>query len=499
MRSRKYGILIVLFSLAVIGLLWTQYYWINSSFKLKSDELKTNANRALKAVAVNIEESYYCIDFFSDFQVIEGDRLYVMKDKFGLESAINRPDTIPTFFWYGNKYDTLQSYNTIVFPLPATIQMQLSIQYQMNEGSGSNEKIRNLENPTINSYRNSIDEDPGFLQSFDSLLNVGLHNNHIDFEYNYTITKGSEDSVIYSNTENPEIFESTITTTVFSDNYFYNPLVIYVDFPEKNFDMIKELWGVALISALILAVIILLIAYIFKTIISERKLSEMKLDFIGNMTHEFRTPVANIKLALDTLGNNDKVIPEKANNILNILREENKRMQDNVESILESGFLEKNEFSLRKEKTDIKEVLERVVRSFELEINDAKGTLSCDSEKEEVICYLDETHFSNALSNLIDNAIQYCDLPPQIEVKSKLINKYYRITVKDNGIGIPAHALNKIFDKFYRVPKGNLHSTKGFGLGLTYTRKIIEAHGGKIRVESKEGRGSTFEIILPLT
>jgi two-component system phosphate regulon sensor histidine kinase PhoR len=290
-----------------------------------------------------------------------------------------------------------------------------------------------------------------------------------------------------------------ITTTVFSDNYFYNPLVVYIDFPEKKFDMIKGLWGVALISVLILAVIILLIAYTFRTIISERNLSEMKLDFIGNMTHEFRTPVANIKLALDTLENNDQIIPEKTKRILNILREENKRMQDNVELILESGFLEKNEFSLRKEKTNIKEVLERVVRSFELEINDAKGTLNSIFENEEVICYIDETHFSNALSNLIDNAIQYCDLPPGIEVRSMLINKHYRIIVKDNGIGIPAQALNKIFDKFYRVPKGNLHNTKGFGLGLTYTMKIIEAHGGKIRVESKEGEGSTFEIILPLS
>ena len=499
MQNRKYGILIVLFSVAVIGLLWTQYYWINSSFSLKSDELKTNANTALKTVATSIEESYYCIDFFADFQVYEGDRLFVMKDKFGIDPEINIPDTVPTFFWYGKNYDTLQSFNTIVLPLAASIQMKLSIQYQMNPDDESIKDTEDVDSHTINSYRNSIDDDPDFLHYIDSLLYIELHNNHIDFEYNYAIIKDGNDSVIFSNSDNTSIFESAIKTTIFRNNLFYNPLVIFVDFPDKKFDMIKELWGVMFISALILAVIILLIAYIFRTIISERKLSEMKLDFIGNMTHEFRTPVANIKLALDTLQKKEEIIPDNVIHILGILREENIRMQNNIESILESGFLEKKEFNLRKEPVNIKEVLVRVAKSFELEIEEKKGILDCHIEKEEVICYLDETHLSNALSNLIDNAIQYCELPPKIEVESKLINNNYQVIIKDNGIGIPSFALNKIFDKFYRVPKGNLHNTKGFGLGLAYTKKIIEAHGGKIVVLSKEGKGSTFEILIPLT
>ena len=303
--------------------------------------------------------------------------------------------------------------------------------------------------------------------------------------------------MIFSNSDNPEIFESPLTTTVFSDNYFYNPLSVHIEFPGKEFELMKELWGVIVISVLILLVIILLIAYIFKTIISERKLSEMKLDFIGNMTHEFRTPVANIKLALATLANKD--IPDDITNIIDILNEENTRMQNNIESILETGFLDKKEITLRKENIGVNEIVSRVVRSFELEIKETKGSLNCRLEEEEVYCFIDETHFSNALSNLIDNAIQYCDQPPKIEVESKLFNKYYSISIKDNGIGIPAEAINKIFDKFYRVPKGNLHNTKGFGLGLTYTRKIIEAHGGEIKVVSKEGKGSTFEILIPLS
>ncbi len=484
--------------MAVIGLLWTQYYWINSSYMLKSDELNTKANTALKAVSTQIEDSYYCIDFFADFQVYKDDRLFVLKDKFGIDPSRNMPDTVPTFFWYGKNYDTLQSYNSIILSMPATIQMKLSIQYQMNPKVVSEDYAPDTQKLTLNSYRNSIDDDPGFLQTFDSLLNIELTKSNLNFKFNYAITKSRIDSVIYSNTINPDIIESAISTTVFTDNYFYNPLNIYLEFPEKEVDMIKELWGVAVISLVILLVIILLIVYVFRTIISERKLSEMKLDFIGNMTHEFRTPVANIKLALDTLGNQKHTIPEKSKYIINILHEENVRMQNNIELILESGFLEKKEFSLRKEQVSINEVLLRVTKSFELEIEEKKGVLHCHMEKEEVICYLDETHLSNALSNLIDNAIQYCELTPMIEVESKLISKYFRIRIKDNGIGIPKDGIKKIFDKFYRVPKGNLHNTKGFGLGLYYSKKIIGAHSGEIKVESKEGKGSTFEILLPL-
>jgi two-component system, OmpR family, phosphate regulon sensor histidine kinase PhoR len=498
MKKRRYGILVILFSMAVIGLLWTQYYWINSSYMLKSDELATKANTALKAVATQIEKSYYCIDFFADFQVYKGDRLFVLKDKFGIDPARNAPDTMPTFFWYGKNYDTLQAYNTIVLPMPAKVQLKLSIQYQMNSQLVSEKNAPDTQKLTLNSYRNSIDDDPDFLQTFDSLLNIELAKNNLNFKYNYAITSSSTDSVIYSNTSNDYVFKSAISTTIFSDNYFYNPLTIYLEFPEKDVDMIKELWGVAVISILILLVIILLILYIFRTIISERNLSEMKLDFIGNMTHEFRTPVANINLALDTLNKQTQSIPEKSKYIINILHEENVRMQNNIESILESGFLEKKEFDLRKEPVNIKEVLVRVVKSFELEIDEKKGALDCHVEKEEVICFIDETHMLNALSNIIDNAIQYCESPPMINVESKLISKYYRIRIKDNGIGIPKDAIKKIFDKFYRVPKGNLHNTKGFGLGLSYSKKIIEAHGGEIKVESKEGRGSTFEILLPL-
>ena len=498
MKKNKYAILIVVFSIAVIGLLWTQFYWINSSFHLKSDELNTQANEALKAVSTKIEESYYCIDFFSDFQVVAGDRLFVMKDKFEADPAQNIPDTIPTYFWFGPNYDTLQSFNTVVLPLPATIQLKLSVQYHMEETFDKEETAEKANNFTINSYRNSIEEDPNFLNFFDSILLVELHHRHINLDYNYAIIRGSKDSIVFSNSGNPKITESTAKTIVFSDNYFYNPLVVYVEFPAKNFNMMKELWGIIIISLLILVVIILLILYVFRTIISERKLSEMKLDFIGNMTHEFRTPVANIKLAIDTLSKKKLAIPDDVSHILNILQEENKRMQNNIESILETGFLDKNDFNLRKEPSDIKEIIHRVVNSFELEIIETKGSLICTLEKEDIVCLLDETHFSNALSNLIDNAIQYCEDAPAIEVKSDLTSKYYHITIKDNGIGIPTEALDKVFDKFYRVPKGNIHNTKGFGLGLNYTKKIVEAHGGEINIKSKEGRGSIFEILIPL-
>ena len=499
MINRRYGILILLLSITVIGLLWSQYYWINTSYELKGEELKTNANAALKAVATNIEESYYCIDFFSDFNAKKGDRITVLKDKFDTNAEVNKPDTIPTYFWHGKNYDTLQSYNAIVLPLNATIQMKLSVQYQMWDYADTNAVSKNASDFTINSYRNSIYEDPGFIKLFDSLLVLELHNNGIDFENKYIITEENNDSVIYSNANKHEFLNSEIKTTIFRDNYFYNPLEVYVDFPDKKLDMIKELWGIAFISFFILIAIVLLIAYIFKTIINEGKLSEMKLDFIGNMTHEFRTPVANINLALDTLDNQNHVIPEKSQYIFDILREENKRMQNNIESILESGFHDTSGFNLKKEPIIVNEILQRVVDSFQLEIKETNGLLICNLPNKSIICLLDRTHFSNAFSNIIDNAINYCNNSPNIIVNLNTTNKFCQITIIDTGIGMPAFALNKVFDKFYRVPAGNIHNTKGFGLGLSYTKKIVEEHGGKISASSKMGEGSTFVIQIPLT
>ncbi|OYT15895.1 MAG: hypothetical protein B7C24_10625 [Bacteroidetes bacterium 4572_77] len=443
MKKTRFILITILFSIAVIGLLWTQLYWIKSSFQQKSDQLNTQAITALQATILQVEESYYCIDFFADFDVSQGDELMVLK-----KSNKNR-----------------SQHNTL----------------------------------SINNYRNSIEEDENFLATFDSLLKQELQKQHLVLPYEYCILKSNQNTLIYSSIGEAKWQGPSLNSTLFRNNYFYNPLEVKLHFPQKNTQLIKELWGVIFSSVFIFLIILVLIMYVVRAIITERKLAEMKMDFIGNMTHEFRTPVANIKLALASFSSSKQPIPPELNQLILILKEENKRMHNNIESILESGFLDSDKLVLRKESVDIKELINRTAHSFDLEIEQQKGDLQLQLEKEDMVCLLDETHISNVISNIIDNAILYTEQTPEIKIESLFSKNNYVIKITDNGIGMTPHEMAQIFDKFYRVPSGNIHNTKGFGLGLHYCQKIISLHGGSIKVSSEINKGSVFEIILPLS
>jgi len=510
MRNRNFGFFILIFSFAIIGLLWIQYYWINSLYELRNEDFNKNVNGVLEDAVTNLEESYYCIDFFTDINLKSGEGLYFMKHKWD-ESGYLNPlvennirDTISTYLWFRSFSDTLTSFNDIKFSMPAKIQLELSVQYQMSETvfDEKNKFDNPPENFTINSYRNSIFQDTAFIPTLDSIVKHELIKNKINLDYKYAIIDLQNDSIVYSSDDiyDTTILKSKIYANVFRDNYFYKPFKLFIEFDKDEINLIKGLLGVIISSIGILLVIILLIIYFIKVILQQQKLSEMKSDFISNMTHEFKTPVANIKLALDTIENQNNTNSKKSfDYILQIIREENTRMQHNIELILDTSFLNKSKLKLNIETVDIDELINRIIKSFELEINESGASINYISDKEPKQYKIDEVHFSNALLNLIDNALKYCEKKAEVEIKTIVRNdECFLISISDKGIGIPDSSINKIFDRFYRVPSGNVHNVKGFGVGLTYVKKIIEAHGGKIKVESQPGKGTKFEIILPV-
>jgi two-component system, OmpR family, phosphate regulon sensor histidine kinase PhoR len=510
MKNRKFGFLILIFSFAIVGLLWIQYYWINSLYELRNEDFNKNINGILEDAVTGLEESYYCIDFFADININGGDGLYIMKHKWNESGYINPivennvRDTISTYLWFRNYSDTLLSFSDMKFSMPAKVQLELSVNYQISENVLNEQKTFNNrpESFTINSYRSSIFQDSNFIPTLDSIVKLELQKNKIDLNYKYAIIDLQNDSIIYSsdNIYDTTILKSKTFADVFSDNYFYKPFRLFIEFDKNKINLIKGLWGVIISSIAILLVIILLIIYFIRIILQQQKLSEMKSDFISNMTHEFKTPVANIKLALDTIENQNKTNSGKSyDNILQIIREENTRMQHNIELILDTSFLNKRKLKLNIETVDIDEIINRIIKSFELEVNESGASINYISDNMGKKCRIDEVHFSNALLNLIDNALKYCKKNAEVEVKTIIRNdEYFIISISDKGIGIPESSIDKIFDRFYRVPSGNVHNVKGFGLGLTYVKKIIEAHGGKIKVESQLGKGTKFEIVLPV-
>jgi len=257
-----------------------------------------------------------------------------------------------------------------------------------------------------------------------------------------------------------------------------------------------------IISAIIFTLIIITAFYLtVGTILRQKKLSEIKNDFINNMTHEFKTPLATISLAVDAL-RNEKVVNDrdKMSYFSTIIKEENKRMNRQVETILKAALLDKQEVQLLLRPVHTHEIVREVVENFALQLQEKNGKAELLLNADNDFIDADEVHFSNLINNLIDNAIKYSkeDQPPEIRITTQSTAKTIVIIIEDNGIGMNKETTKRVFEKFYRAHTGNIHNVKGFGLGLSYVKTMVEAHGGDIKVDSVLGKGSTFTIELPL-
>jgi two-component system phosphate regulon sensor histidine kinase PhoR len=290
---------------------------------------------------------------------------------------------------------------------------------------------------------------------------------------------------------------------VFEADLFPNDLhpsknVLKIYFPDSG-TFIWQTMGLSLAgSGLLLLVMIGCFYFAVLTILRQKKLALVKNDFINNMTHEFKTPITSISLATQLL--QEELKPGKNESMLRylgIIKDENTRLGQQVERVLQTAQMEKEEISLKWKKVDIGGLIHQVAEINGPLIDSVNGSLKLHLENMPSSMEMDEVHISNVLNNLIDNAVKYSPSNPKISITARPQDQGISIQVEDKGLGMPKEALQSIFDPFYRVPTGNVHNVKGFGLGLSYVKKIVEAHGGKVHVKSKLGEGSTFEIYLP--
>lgn len=274
-------------------------------------------------------------------------------------------------------------------------------------------------------------------------------------------------------------------------------LLIY--FPEKSRFIFFSLWGMLLLSGLLILIIISGFTFSLINNIRQKKLSDMKNDFISNMTHEFKTPISTVSLACQALS--DKDIPKSENmyeNYIQIISEENHRLGTLAEKILQTSILEKGKLNLRYESVNLHTLISDVIKNIAIQVEIRDGVISTEFNALDPVIKADRVHLTNVIYNLLDNANKYTPKKPQILVSTDNSGDAIRIKVSDNGLGISKANQRKIFDKLYRVPTGDVHNVKGFGLGLSYVKFVVERHGGTINVESELGRGSTFIVNLPL-
>lgn len=269
--------------------------------------------------------------------------------------------------------------------------------------------------------------------------------------------------------------------------------------PDIRNNIFRQLRWLMIVAILFTLIICSAFYVTVSALIRQKKTSEIKNDFINNMTHEFKTPLATISLAVDAM-RNEKVLQdrEKMGYFSGIIKEENKRMNKQVETILQASLLERREIQLNKVPMHVHQVIHDVLDNFELQLQDINGQVVLQLDAGSDLIQGDEVHFTNLVSNLIDNAVKYSKESLVIHISTINTGKYIQICIEDNGIGMNKETQKRIFEKFYRAHTGNVHNVKGFGLGLSYVKTMIDAHGGKIKVESTTGKGTTFIIDMPL-
>jgi len=332
-----------------------------------------------------------------------------------------------------------------------------------------------------------------------SLLKRELLAQQIKIDFEYSVYDCGSDKMKYGGvvnySQNPAAEENKVSSfpkAKRSNNYFA------IHFPHLNTYLTNEMtnWY---ISSLILIVFLLILAYAIFIIFRQKRLSEIQKDFVNNMTHEFKTPLATIKISSEVLKNPNIINnPERLLNYATIINTETQHLTNQVERVLQMAKSGKDSIVLNREQIEVVPLLESMLeKTYRPLLRSRGGNVTIHANPENITVFADELHFKNVISNLLDNAIKYCRKNPMIEIHCMQVKGGTECCIRDNGIGISKENLPHIFDKFYRIPTGNLHDVKGFGLGLNYVKLICKQHGGSVRVNSEPDKGSEFCIFLP--
>lgn len=357
--------------------------------------------------------------------------------------------------------------------------------YDLIDRVSSNYYVVNV-NDVINAYNLEY-----ILQT--ELESVGLT---VDFEYGIYDCATNQmvygDYISYAPNQKREELQKSDLPTYDKFTYYFG-----LRFPNRTGTILSNMSLTAIFSAILLATLFFF-TYSIYVILRQKRLSEMQKDFINNMTHEFKTPISTIKISADVFIKNPQIQEDKRlSQYAKIIKEQNQRLNNQVEKVLQLAKVERGNFELKLEEVNVDDLLRSIVESTALKVAKRKGSLAQELEATKTTIQADILHLSNVLHNLLDNAMKYCKDVPHITIRTENSpTKKLRLSIIDKGIGIPKEHQNKIFKKFYRVPTGNVHNVKGFGLGLFYIKNICEAHGWKIKLDSEAGKGTKVTITM---
>jgi two-component system phosphate regulon sensor histidine kinase PhoR len=512
MNKRLLLIISVSFSIALLILIFIQVYWINYDFGVRQDLFEQKVTDALNNTALKLEK----LDAKGSYKKI---KTRTQGITFNNSSINGRPNQI-NFRVYNEFSSDSNGFQKSMFTTKDLTDDSLKLDpaaasflKTLKEGAGLQSQSNNdLFNPLkgysffdetstksyYTDYKQKVDT-----VLLDSILTLELKKQNIKAKHSYCLTLLFPGSAHHANLINAEASSDSLgfayKVNLSPSNRFVDPEYLIVRFPNQNKDVFKEMWPFVFTSIIVIVILIFSFYYIMANNLKQKKLSIIKNDFISNMTHEFKTPISTISLASEMLGDNSIAqTPEKQQRYLKMIRDENKRLSVLVESILQTSILDKGEFILKLSEVDIHDIINTAINNTQLLIDQRGGTIQTQLTATKFKLQADRVHLTNIVFNLIDNAIKYSKGVPEILISTHNTAEGIMIKVKDNGLGISKENQRKIFDKFYRVPTGNVHNVKGFGLGLSYVLAVVLKHNGTISVDSELGKGSTFNVHLPI-
>jgi two-component system phosphate regulon sensor histidine kinase PhoR len=512
-------------SLSLIGIILVQVYWFNTSFKNNEEQFRFHVKQVIGNVADKLqkEEAFSFIDKYKKLKDSIGkepqksDFLefgYYQRDSRTNETIIYSNNIISEDYnisssFFDKKSDSIKLKNfsskrvTEVFNNgnidKSGIQQKMTPDLKIKKAV----KLEILDNAQFEIFFKDIAAVKPLQQRVSKeqlckLLKIELDEYDVKTHFEFSIYSNGLATKIQSENFHFDK-DNTYSIPVFKDNEGNNKYQLLVSFPYKQKFLFSELLGITLLSIIFTLVIVIAYTSALNQLIRQRQISEIKTDFINNMTHEFKTPIATINLALDAI-KNPKVIDDKdkIQRYLQMIRDENKRMHAQVENVLRISKLEKKELEITKDSYSIHDIINEAIEHVNLIIEDRQGTVTTHFEASRITVLLNDVHFTNVIVNVLDNAIKYSQDSPIVDIYTENVKDFVIIKIKDQGIGMSKVAQKRIFEKFYREHTGDLHNVKGHGLGLAYVKRIVEDHNGQIFVDSEKGKGSTFIIKLPL-
>ncbi len=521
MKKAQIRWIIGMMSVAMLGLIAFQWYWIDSVISANEARFRQDVTEALNSVSQKLErqealaamrvknrylkpppQGNFFRQWSSQGQIQINDDVVVKKDTIIGPSGVQ---IIAEFKASGGGFSTYSFEssgisNEQVTELSRQNERQIEeLNRQLQTLSYKTEMAFSvLENVMVESRSPLARINPGVL---DSILSKELQNKGIDLNYNHAVVIPQDKRFVYlkNPSEKLALQTSGLRASLFPNDLVGEPTELVIDFPEKEQYLLRKIWATMVSSGVLVMLILFCFGYAMRTIVRQKKLSEMKNDFINNMTHELKTPIATIALATEALRDNDiSETPGLRARYLKAIGDENHRLGDQVEKVLQMAALDRKDLNLKFEEVDLKALLFDVEEKSMLQVENRDGQLRLNVDGDHLTVWADKGHLTNVFLNLVDNAIKYSPDDLFISIRAHQSGDEIVVSVQDHGIGMSKESTRNIFQKFYRVTTGDIHNVKGFGLGLAYVKSIVEAHEGHIHVESELGKGSRFVVSLPL-